>query len=328
MWNFPLAPEQASQEAAGYDALFWVISALTVFFTVVVMTFVIIFAIKYRVGSRANRDRITHDSGKIEFAWTMPPLVLALAIFAWGARDFVHSRKPPENAMELFVIGKQWMWHVQHQNGVRENNEMHVPLGVPVKVTMISQDVLHALYLPAFRVQRHVEPGQYTQMWFTPSKPGRYYMFCAMHCGTQHSEMGGYVYVMPQDEYATWLANGGNKIAPPQRNMVQSGERLFKQLQCGSCHGPADTPRGPSLYNVAGKTVTLANGKTVEADDRYLRNSIVRPYAELVKGYIQTMPENYKDQLTEEQILHLLAYMKTLGVAPAADSNASTVTRS
>lgn len=312
MWNFPVTPPQASEQSVGYDAIFYVILALTVFFTVVVMALVLFFSIKYRVGSKANRDRPQHENLKIEIAWSLPPLLLGLVIFAWGAVAFVNGRRPPANALEIFVVGKQWMWHVQHTNGVRENNTLHVPLGVPIKITMISQDVLHALYLPAFRVQRHVEPGQYTQMWFTPTKTGRYYMFCAMHCGTQHSEMGGYVYVMPQNEYAQWLANGGTNVAPPERTMAASGHRLYKQLNCGSCHGEKDTEKGPSIYGLPGKIRKFSSGATMVADDAYLRNSILNPYDHVVTGYINTMPA-YKGQLTEEQILNLIAYMKTLG---------------
>lgn len=311
MWNFPIMPEQASENAAPYDLLFFIITGLTVFFTVVVLTIVGIFAIRYRVGSRANRDRPQHENLKIEIAWSLPPLILGLLIFAWGARDFVHSRKPPENALEIFVIGKQWMWHAQHMNGVRENNTLHVPVGVPIKITMISQDVIHSLYMPSFRVQRHVEPGQYTQMWFTPTKPGRYYMFCAMHCGAQHSEMGGYVYVLPQNEYAQWLSEGGNEIKPPQRTLAQAGERLFKQLNCANCHTGEDNERAPTLYGIAGKTRQLRSGTAV-ADDHYLRESLVNPYSQITAGYSNTMPA-YKGQLTEAQILHLLTYLKTLG---------------
>lgn len=310
--NIPLAPPQASEQAVRYDALFYVITALAVFFTVAVLTLVVVFSIKYRVGSKANRDRPQHENLKIEIAWSLPPLLLGIAIFAWGAIDFVSVRRPPANALELFVIGKQWMWHVQHSNGVRENNTMHVPLGVPVKITMVSQDVIHALHLPAFRVQRHVEPGQYTQMWFTPTKPGRYYMFCAMHCGTQHSEMGGYVYVLPQNEYAEWLASAGERTNPTKRTLADKGELLFKQLNCANCHTAENTNRAPTLNGVAGRNVTLANGSTVVADDIYIRDSIVNPYRQIVKGYSNTMPA-YRGQLTEEQILHLNAYIKTLG---------------
>lgn len=322
MWNFPLAPPQASEQAAGYDAIFYVILALTVFFTVAVMSFVLFFAIKYRVGSKANRERPQHENLKIEIMWSLPPLILGVIIFAWGAIAFVNARRPPANALEIFVIGKQWMWHIQHKNGVRENNTLHVPQGVPVKITMISQDVLHALYLPAFRVQRHVEPGQYTQMWFTPTKPGKYYMFCAMHCGTQHSEMGGYVYVMPQNEYAEWLANGGTSVAPPERTMVQAGQRLYKQLNCANCHTEQDTPKAPSLYGLPGKLRKMQSGATRVADDAYLRSSLLNPYEHIVSGYINTMP-TYKAQLTEEQVLHLIAYMKTLG-GPAATTQSPT----
>ena len=324
MWNFPVAPEQASEQAANVDNLFNVITALTIFFTVVVLAFVVFFSVKYRVGSRANRDRPQHENLKIEIAWSLPPLLLGIAIFAWGAQGFVEFRKPPDNAMEIYVVGKQWMWHVQHPSGIRENNELHVPVGVPVKLTMISQDVLHAFYIPAFRAQYHVVPGRYTDMWFTPSKPGRYYLFCNMHCGTGHSEMGGYVYVMSQADYAKWASQDGETKKPKDLTLEQSGEHAFKRLNCANCHTGADTDRAPTLHGLPGKARRFTDGTSAPADPDYLRESMVEPYARIVQGYTNTMPA-YKGQLTEEEILQLQAYMKTLG-SPAATANQPSVT--
>jgi len=318
---FQFAPDQASNFAAKYDLLFTVITALTVFFTVVVLSIVVFFAIKYRTGSKADRSRPQHENLRIEVAWSVPPLILGIIIFAWGASDFIELRRPPKNAVEIFVIGKQWMWHIQHPDGVREMNELHVPEGVPVKLTMISQDVIHAFYIPQFRVQYMVVPGHYTYEWFTPTKPGRYYLFCAMHCGTQHSEMGGYVYVLPKAKYAEWLANGGSTPKMAIRTLVDKGKDLYDQLQCASCHTNVDTERAPSLVALSGKQVKLTDGSTL-ADDNYLRESLIDPYSKLVAGYRNTMPD-YRNQLTEEQIQSLIQYMKSLGLPPPPQAPAS-----
>lgn len=315
--NYDMAPPQASTFAPKVDALFYVISALTAFFTIVVFALVIFFALKYRKGSKANRDNIVHDSHKIELAWSLPPLFLGLGIFAWGAHLFIEMRTMPKDAVEIFVIGKQWMWHVQHPNGVRENNTIHVPLGKKVKLTMISQDVIHAVYIPAFRAQYQVIPGRYTSLWFEPTKEGKYPLFCNMYCGTQHSEMGGYVYVVKPDEYASFLERNGEPKKPGPTSLVEKGKELYTQLNCAGCHELADTTRGPSLHGIVGTPRKLKTGEPVLADDDYLRESIVRPEVKINAGYENTMPQDYKGQLTEEQIRELIEYMKSLGGKPA-----------
>lgn len=306
-----MAPEQASEFSKGYDLLFMAILLLTVFFTVIVGALVIILAIKYRAGSKADRSRPQNENLRIEMSWTIPPLLLGLIIFAWGANDFIKFRRPPKNALEIFVIGKQWMWHIQHANGIREMNELHVPVDTPVKLTMISQDVLHVFFVPAFRIQYEVIPGRYTYEWFTATKPGRYYLFCNMYCGTQHSEMGGYVYVMSKADFAKWDAQGGTEVSPGE-TVVQAGQHLFDQLNCGNCHTDTDTDRAPTLYGVAGKQVKISDGSTMTADDTFLRQSILTPYSHIVSGYTNTMPV-YNLQLTEEQVEGLVQYIKSLG---------------
>lgn len=322
MWNYPLAPPQASNLAAGNDMIFGLITALTIFFTVVVLLMVGIFAVKYRRGSSANRDNIVHHSQKLEYLWSVPPLILGLIIFALSAKEFVTMRTPPKDAMEIFVIGKQWMWHIQHPNGVRENNTLHVPLGKPVKLTMISQDVIHAFYVPAFRTQFHVIPGRYTTMWFTPTKEGKYPIFCNMYCGTQHSEMGGYVYVVSQAEYGKFLARGGDAVNPKVTSLVEQGKAEFNRLGCNRpCHGDADTPQGPSLNGLANSKRYFTDGSSAVADDTYLRESIINPFQKITKGYSNTMSPDYKS-LTEEQIRVLVEYMKSIGVSPSTTNSA------
>jgi cytochrome c oxidase subunit 2 len=322
-----MAPEQGSAYAGPYDLIFAAITALTILFSVIVFACVLFFAIKYRAGSKADRSRPQHENLRIEIAWSLPPMVLGILIFAWGAVMYVDLRNPPKNAMEIFVIGKQWMWHIQHPNGVREMNELHVPSGVPIKLTMISQDVIHSFYVPQFRIQYMVIPGRYTYQWFTPTKPGKYYLFCAQHCGTLHSEMGGYVYVMPPAKYAEWLAQGGS--GPQQLTMQQQGEQLYtSKLNCVNCHTSTDTERGPSLYGLYGKQVKMAGGETQTADNDYMRESILNPYSHLVAGYTNTMPDygHPAGQLTEEDIDKLLLYIKSLSAGTTPPPAGATTT--
>jgi cytochrome c oxidase subunit II len=316
MWNFPIMPEQASEFAPEYDKLFWMTTALTVFFTVLVGAIVIILAVRYRKGNRVNRHNPADTHMTLEVTWSVIPLILGLVMFFWAAKLFVEQRTPPKDAMDLFVIGKQWMWHVQHPNGVRENNTLHVPVGKPVRLTMISQDVIHSFFIPQFRMKQDVLPGRYSVQWFTPTKVGKYNLFCTEYCGTQHSEMGGYVYVMSPADYQAWLASGGDNPPPTRLTPVEEGEKLWDRHSCGSCHTEKDTPRGPSLFGIYGSKRSLEGGGTTVADLAYLRESLLDPYKQLTKGYLRTMP-TYKGQLSEEQVLNLIAYMKTLGSAPA-----------
>lgn len=320
--NYPVVPPSASTFTQDYDAVFYGLVLLTVVFTALVGIAVLWFAIRFRQGSKVDRSRPVHEHLPLEITWSVIPLILGLVMFFLGAKLFVKMRTPPKNATEIFVIGKQWMWHVQHANGVRENNTLHVPVGVPVKLTMISQDVIHAFYIPAFRIQYHVVPGRYTMTWFQATQPGEYHLFCGMYCGTQHSEMVGTVVAMEQKDYALWLANGGNNVQP--MSMEQRGAKDFAARGCANCHSGSDTEHAPTLYGVAGKTRRMQDGSSVPADDAYLRESILNPYNRLTAGYTQTMPV-YADQISEEEVLELIAYMKGLG-GPAAASGAEPTT--
>jgi cytochrome c oxidase subunit 2 len=321
MWNFPIMPPQASDYALQHDLLFFTISLLTVVFTLLVPALFVFLAFFYRRGSKASRKNAHDHDLRIEIAWSVVPLLLGLGIFAWSAYLYADTRKPPQDAIDIFVIGKQWMWHLQHPNGVRENNELHVPAGKPIKLTMISQDVIHSMYLPSFRVKQDVLPGRYTYLWFKPTVPGKYNLWCTEYCGTQHSEMGGYVYVMEPSEYEKWLASGGQKSFGEKLTMEKAGEKLYNELACGNCHGAADGPRGPSLYGIYNRQVRVKIGgreQTTIADDSYLRESLIKPYEKMNVGYEPIMPEY--SNLSEEKILHLIAYMKTLGSRPAGST--------
>lgn len=307
--GLPVMPEQASKEAVSYDVLFWFITGIAVFFSLIVVAMTVAFAVKYRRGSTADRRNPIDHSPPLELLFIGVPTILALVTFWWSTNEFVHYRTMPKKGLEVFVIGKQWMWHLQHQNGIRENNELHIPVDTDIKFTMISQDVIHSFYLPEFRAQYHVVPGRYTDLWIHPTKTGRFRILCAMHCGTQHSEMTGWVYVMTKSDYAKWLADGGNRYVASPMNMVEAGKKVWDSKGCANCHTNEDTVRGPSLVGIYGKTRSLEDGTAV-ADTAYLRDSILTPWRRITKGYDPTMPA-YQGQMSEEDVLSLIEYFKS-----------------
>jgi cytochrome c oxidase subunit II len=321
----PFAPEQASTVAPEVDALYAYLWAITIFFTVTISLAIIYFAIKYRRRSASEVPRPRHGSMILEVTWTVIPLLIAMTIFVWAASIYFKVYRTPNQAMEVYVVGKQWMWKFQHQTGQREINELHVPLGARVKLTMTTEDVLHSLYIPAFRIKMDVVPGRYTQTWFEATKPGRYYIFCAEYCGTNHAGMGGYVEVMEPAQYQAWLAGGlGSESASAQ------GQKLFQDRGCASCHTVEQNGqpgRGPNLYGIFGKQQPLQNGQSVTVDEAYVRESILNPQAKLAAGYQAIMP-TYQGQLTEEQVLQLIAYIRSLGApqAGAAGGQAAPLT--
>jgi len=317
MPTFQMQPEQASEFAWHYDLLFFFELAVCVFFFVLVVALVAGFAVKYRRGSRANRSRPVDHNEPLEIGTIAILLVLSLVAFVWATKLYADVYAPPKNALEIFVIGKQWMWHLQHPNGVRENNELHIPVGRPIKLTMISQDVIHSFYVPTFRIKKDVIPGTYTTVWFKPTKAGKYRLFCAEYCGTQHSEMTGYVYVMDPAEYAEWLSSGGRRSKPVRESMEQAGARLFNdELGCVQCHGFAPA-RAPSVVGLYGRTEKLDDGTRAKVDSAYLRESMLMPDAKVVDGYQPIMP-SYRGVLSEDQVLQITAYIKSLQAPPQA----------
>jgi len=304
--RIPIRPEQASSVAGEVDALYFFLTAVTLFFSVLIFSLVFYFAIKYRRRTADERPQPIFGSHSLEIFWSVVPLGLTMVMFFWGAGLYYKIRRPPSGATQLYVVGKQWMWKIQHPEGQREINELHVPVGRPVKLKMTSEDVIHSFYIPAFRIKMDVLPGRYTEMWFTPTKTGEYHLFCAEYCGTKHSAMGGRVVVMDPADYETWLAG-----APPGETLEQAGARLFTQFNCHTCHEAGPTSRGPSLHEIFGAQVKLQSGETVNVDEDYLRESIVTPNAKIVAGYASVMP-TFQGQLSEEQIVQLIAYIKSL----------------
>lgn len=312
MSSFPLFPEAASSIAHEVDLIYFFILAVCSFFAVLVSALVVFFAVKFR---RRHPDEVgadIHGSIALELLWTVIPFVLAMAMFVWGADLYFRIARPPADSMEVFVVGKQWMWKVQHPDGVREINELHVPINRNVKITLGSEDVLHDYYIPAFRVKMDAVPGKLTTMWFRATKAGTYQIFCAEYCGTQHSGMIGQVIAMEEHDYEAWLAGGRST-----GTAVENGERLFTDLACITCHKTDTTGRGPVLADVFGHEVRLMDGRTVIADDNYLRESIVNPQAKVVLGFQPIMP-TFQGTVSEENLMQLIAYIKTLKATPPA----------
>jgi cytochrome c oxidase subunit 2 len=304
MWQgFQIRPDQASTIAQGVDYLYYFLTAIDLFFTAVIFLTIFYFALRYRRRSEQEQPQQIEGSLPLEIAWTLIPLGLVVIVFLWGTSLFIRNSRPPAASTEIFVVGKQWMWKIQHPEGVEEINELHVPVNRPIKLTMTSEDVIHDFAVPAFRVKKDVVPGMYTTEWFQATKTGRFHMFCDQYCGTNHSLMKGEVIVMEPTEYEQWLSGGIRG-----ETMAQAGAKLYDQLACITCHG---TGKGPPLVGVYGKPVKLSDGSTVIADDAYLRESVLYPSAKIVQGYGPIMP-TFKGQVTEEQLLQLIAYIKSL----------------
>ncbi len=307
--TLPLFPEQASTIAGEVDALYFYLIGVSVIFGLGIALAIVFFALKFR---RRRPDEVPGEipgSTVLEIAWSVIPFLLTVVMFVWGAHIFFRMSRPPDDAMEVNVVGKRWMWKLQHMTGHREINELHIPAGVPIKLTLTSEDVIHSFFVPAFRIKRDAVPGRYNTVWFTATRPGTYHLFCAEYCGTQHSAMIGRVVVLEPGAYQQWLAGG-----PSVQDPAESGAKLFVDFNCTTCHKPDDRGRGPILEGLYGKTVRLTSGETVKVDDAYVRESIVNPAAKVVIGYQPVMP-TYQGQVTEENVLALIAYIQSLKAA-------------
>lgn len=303
--NFPLFPPEASKIAPEADALFFFMVLVSLIGLIVVILLVLSFSLLYNKRRHPRAVQI-EGSTLLEATWTIIPLGLFLIMFVWGALIYFRVYTPPANAMNIYVVGKQWMWKVEHPGGQHEIDALHVPVGRPIQLTLISQDVFHSFSVPAFRVKREAIPGRYTTVWFQATKVGTYHLFCTQYCGTNHSQMIGDVVVMTADDYRKWLAEStsGDSLA-------QNGERLFASLSCNACHNPTPEARGPNLTNIYGSQRTLANGQTVTVDDAFLRRAILNPSENVRPGYAPIMP-TYQGQISEEGVIALVEFIKNL----------------
>src|SRR3954452_23191808 len=316
MWSgTPLFPEQASTMAGRVDNLYFFLLAVSIFFSLLIAGLIVVYAIKYRRRHPDSVGEVFRGGIVLEITWTVIPFLIAMVIFVWGASIFFAMSRPPDETLNIYVVGKQWMWKFQHLDGQREINELHVPVGRPVKLIMASEDVIHDVFIPAFRIKADVVPGRYTNIWFQPTTPGRYYLFCAEYCGTRHSGMTGEVIAMEPSEYQAWLSGGVS-----EGSLASAGAKLFQDLACNTCHRPDAQGRGPVLDGLFGKTVQLQNGETVTVDEAYVRESILHPTAQVNPAFQPIMP-TFQGLLSEEQLLELFEYVKSLAArteTPAA----------
>jgi cytochrome c oxidase subunit II len=327
-------PNSASSFVQPLDRLSLYLLAISITAAALIFILLIVFSYKYRhrPGNEIARD--VPDSHVLEAAWTVIPLAVILVAFYFGSLQFLKMSSPPQGTESLFIVGKQWMWKIEHENGISEINEIHVPVGHDLQILMISQDVIHSLFVPDFRMKFDVLPGRYTRAWFHADQIGHYRIFCTQYCGTDHSAMTGFVTVMTEKDYADWVGLYKNNkhlaqaqpLAPETETAEERGEKIFGHHGCDSCHRPEDNAMAPSLRGLFGHPVTLQDGTSVVADASYLRESILNPGAKVVAGYQNVMPA-FAGQFTEEQIFDLLAYMRSLNpnAAQAANSSKNTV---
>src|SRR5215469_5808782 len=324
--SFQLFPDQASTIAGHVDALYAFLVLVSAFFSLLIAFLVVYLAVKYRHRPETGPP-VAHDSGGhgaggmiLEIVWTIIPLGLSMIMFAWGVSIYFTESRPPADSMEIYVTGKQWMWKIQHMEGAREINELHIPINRDIKLTMTSEDVIHDFYVPAFRTKSDVLPGKYTTEWFKATKLGAYHIFCAEYCGTKHSGMIGTVYVMTEADYNKWLGEGSG-----EGSMAEQGQSLFNQLGCGNCHPSVVNNlngRCPNLVGLFGSRVQLKDGSNVRADESYIRESVLYPQSKIVAGYDDIMP-TFKGLISEDGMLKLISYIRSLGAPNGTVSTAT-----
>jgi cytochrome c oxidase subunit 2 len=312
--TFPFWPPSASAYAGEVDLLLLLLLVLVSLLSLPVFVVLFYFAIRYRRGGApADRREPADRNVALEISWTVIPFVLTLVFFGWAAKLYFDFYHPPAGALEIDVVAEQWMWKFQHPGGQREINELHVPAGRPVKLTMISQDVIHSLFFPALRIKHDVLPGRYTQIWFNAEQPGAYHLLCAEFCGTSHSRMTGEIVVMDPAAYGRWL-----DLSPSDLSLAERGAQLYRSFGCSGCHEDSDVVRAPPLEGVFNSAVPLASGEVITADDSYLRDSILLPRKHVVAGYEPIMP-SFQNRIPEDQLIQLIAYLKSLAIDEEED---------
>lgn len=311
---FHFLPASASSAAERFDHLMLALLLLTGAVALAVTFLIVWFSIRYRKGSSADRSAAPAGNRIVEVAWIVTPLLLFMGMYGWAAYDYAQLYRGPADAMPVFVVAKQWMWKLEHTNGHREINELHVPLGQPMRLVMTSQDVIHSFYVPAFRIKQDVVPGRYTQLWFTPTQAGEFHLFCAEYCGTEHSVMRGRIVVMPPAEFTRWLQRG-----TVQPGIAAHGFELFRRHGCSGCHSAGSSVHAPDLNGLLGRTVHLQDGRTLVADENYIRDSMLLPKKDVVAGFAPIMP-SFAGQLSEEDIMAIIEYLRQTGAEHASTS--------
>ncbi len=304
-------PDSASTVSSEVNLFYITMVILCGTIAIGIAVFLVYSAIRYHRKDENEMGDQTRNNIPAEVTWIVTPAILFMGMFLWGAKMYFDIERPPDDAISMYVVAKQWMWKVQHPEGQREINELHIPVGRPVKLTMASQDVIHSFFVPAFRTKQDVVPGRYTTTWFQATKPGKYHLFCAEYCGTKHSGMIGYVYAMQPADYQAWLTQGA-----PEGSLSAQGEKYFHQYGCANCHHFDNQGRCPDLRNLYMRPVQISTGETVVADDSYLRESIYDPNAKIVYGFQPNIMPNFSGQIPEDQALALISYIKALGPQP------------
>lgn len=316
--QFRLLPPAASEFAQRSDLIFWVVFATCAAIVLLLIVLVVGFSVRYRAAAQVDRTAPPRSHAGLEWTWIIGFTLYGLAVFGWAARTYFDMSTPPAAARTIYVVGKQWMWKVQHASGRREINELHVPIGEPIRLVLRSEDVIHSFYLPAFRVKQDALPTRYTQEWFTPTQVGEYFIFCAEYCGSEHARMRGRVYVMPREQFAAWLAGGDagpvpGKPGTPEAPLALRGQGAFYRLGCNACHARGATVVAPRLDGLFGREVHLHNNDTVIADENYIRESILNPDAKLVAGFpAPSLMPTYRGLVRDDEISDLIEFIKSL----------------
>jgi cytochrome c oxidase subunit 2 len=311
-------PDSASSVAGEVNLFFVLMVVLCTTVAVGIAAMLIYSAIRYHRKHDNEMGDQTRNNIPAEVAWTVIPFVLFMGMFGWGAKLYFDIERPPDNAIPMYVVAKQWMWKLQHPEGQREINELHIPVGRPVKLTMTSEDVIHSFFVPAFRTKQDVLPGRYTTTWFEATSPGKYHLFCAEYCGTKHSGMIGYIYAMSPHDYQVWLTQGA-----AEGSLASQGEKYFHQFGCANCHEFNRQGRCPDLRNLYGRSVQLTTGQIVVADDSYIREKLHDPDAQVPWGFATGVMPNFTGVLSEDQIIALVSYIKALGPQPGTQQPSS-----
>lgn len=319
MFGFRLFPESASTASTQVDALFFFMVGISTLVVLLIGGTITTFVVKYRRRSDSEIPVQIQGSNRLELAWTVIPFGMFMVFFFWGAAIYLNNAQPPANSEQVYVVAKQWMWKFEHEGGQQEINELHVPIGRPVKLMMTSQDVIHSFFIPDFRIKQDVLPARYTSVWFQATKTGEYHLFCSQYCGLNHAEMTGTITVMDPAAYQAWLSGGSTSSL----SLAAQGQNLFQQFGCSGCHDAAGRGPGPSLVGVFGSNVRVQGDGTVLADEAYLRESILDPTAKLVEGFQPIMP-SFRGRLTDAQILALVAYIRSIGIPPQSGAGSST----
>jgi cytochrome c oxidase subunit 2 len=302
-------PSQSSSVAAEVDGVFSFIFWISMFFFVGIVGALLYFVVRYRRRPGVAAERTLHHSTWLEIAWSVIPFLLLIVIFVVGFTTFVTMASEPENPYEIRVIGKMWVWSFQYPNGYIDD-VLHVPVDQPVKLIMSSDDVIHSVFIPAFRVKRDVIPGRYTSLWFEATEAGTFDLFCTEYCGTKHSDMITSVVVHPSGEFQTWLDKASNFLET--MSPADAGKMLYKRRGCAQCHSVDGTNMvGPTFQQLYGQTAALDTGESITVDDNYIRESILEPQAKARAGYRKVMP-TYQGQLQDEEINAIIEYIKTL----------------